>query len=78
MGAVEPNTPAQEAGLEPGDVILSWDSIDFSDPTLLSRAIAASPIGSVVEVEIVRQSIAGPKRLQLSVKVAARPPMESL
>lgn len=78
VGAVEPNTPAQEAGLELGDVILSWDGIAFSDPTLLSRAIAASPIGSVVEVELVRPSITGPKRLQLSVKVAARPSMGSL
>ncbi len=78
VGSVEPNTPAQDAGLELGDVILSWNGIEFSDPTLLSRAIAASPIGSVVEVEIVRQSITGPKRSQLSVKVAARPPMESL
>jgi serine protease Do len=76
--AVESNTPAHNAGLELDDVILSWDGIEFSDPTLLSRAIASTPIGSVVKVEIVRLSDAGPKRLQLLVTVAARPPMGSL
>ena len=76
--AVEPNTPAQDAGLELDDVILIWDGIEYSDPTLLSRAIASTPIGSVVKVEIVRLSDAGPKRLQLLVTVAARPPMGSL
>ena len=77
VGAVVPNTPAEDAGLEIGDVILSWNGIDFSDPTLLSRTIAAAEIGSLVSVEIVRPSIAGPKRLQLTIKVAARPLMES-
>ena len=75
---IEQNTPSEDAGLEPGDVILTWNDVPYSDPTLLSRAIAASPIGSKVEMEIVRSSPKGPKHIQLTVTVAARPPITSL
>jgi serine protease Do len=71
---VDPNTPADDAGLEPGDVILTWNGEDFSNPTLLSRAIAATPIGTEVKVKLVRESSAGPKEVEIDVKVAARPP----
>ena len=70
---VRNNTPAAEAGLEARDVILSWDGVEYSDPTLLSRAIAATPIGTKVNVEIVRLENGQPNRRSLTVKVAARP-----
>jgi len=71
---VRKSTPADEAGLLPRDVILSWDGAEYSDPTLMSRAIAATPIGSEVPVEVIRLRNGEPKQLTLSVKVAARPP----
>ena len=71
---VRKSTPADEAGLEPHDVILTWDGLEYSDPTLMSRAIAATPIGSAVPVEVVRLRNGKPKELTLTVKVAARPP----
>ena len=75
--AVEENTPAAEAGFDRGDVILTWEGVEFSDPTLMSRAIAASEIGSEVPVEIVRLENGVPNRKTLTVKVATKP-VESL
>jgi serine protease Do len=70
---VEANTPAADAGLKRFDVILSWNGEEFSDPTLLSRAIAATPIGTEIPVKVVRPTNDGPEELELKVKVAARP-----
>ncbi len=71
---VRADTPADDAGLRVHDVILSWDGIPFSDPTLLSRAIAGTPIGAEVPVEIARFLRGQPMRKTLTVKVATRPP----
>lgn len=71
---VRPDTPADEAGLQVRDVILSWAGTEYSDPTLLSRAIAGTKIGSSVEVEVARIENGQPVRKTLQVRVATRPP----
>jgi serine protease Do len=73
---VENNTPASKAGLRSFDVILSWNGQEFSDPTLLSRAIAATPIGTEIPVKVLRKTDDGTKELELKVKVGARPQVE--
>ena len=73
---VAENSPASDAGMRTYDVILSWDGAKFSDPTLLSRAIAATPIGTEVPVKLLRNSPRGPKEMDVKVKVAARPPTD--
>lgn len=75
---VQPDTPASDAGIRRGDVILKWDGTEFSDPTLLSRTIAATAIGTKIPVEIVRQHGSGTRNLTVDVTVAARPKDDSL
>lgn len=75
---VSSDTPASDAGIRRGDVILKWNGHEFSDPTLLSRTIAGTPIGTRVPVEIVRQDRRGTRELTLEVTVAARPKNDSL
>jgi serine protease Do len=70
---VDPGTPAADAGMRDGDVLLTWNGEEFSDPILLSQAIAATEIGSEVPVTIVRDTPRGRRELTLTVKVAARP-----
>ena len=70
---MNPDTPASDAGMQPDDVILTWNGEKFSDPTLLSRAIAGTPIGTEVPVSIIRATRNGPKEMELTVKVTARP-----
>ena len=74
---VQSDTPATDAGIRRGDVILTWDGTEFSDPNLLSRAIAATPIGEKVAVELMRQEANGPRKLSVNVTVAAKPKAES-
>jgi serine protease Do len=73
VALVEEDSPAAEGGMRRFDVILAWNGEEFSDPTLLSRAIAATPSGAEVPVKIIRPTNDGPEEVDLTVKVAARP-----
>jgi S1-C subfamily serine protease len=39
--------------LQPGDLIVAWNGTAADDPTSLSRLIAATPIGSTVQVKLI-------------------------
>ncbi|MEX2091431.1 MAG: trypsin-like peptidase domain-containing protein [Pirellulales bacterium] len=79
VGHVEPEAPAERAGIHTGDVILKWNDSVATDPTLLSRAIAATKVGSTAKVRLARvepsKSEANPQRseLELSVEVERHP-----
>jgi serine protease Do len=70
---VDRKTPAEKAGIRSGDVILKWNDFVATDPTLLSRAIAATKIGSIAKVRLVRNEMrdgkADPKRAELELNV---------
>ncbi|MDP6445268.1 MAG: trypsin-like peptidase domain-containing protein [Pirellulaceae bacterium] len=62
-------SPAQEAGIQRGDVIVGWNERSIDSPTDLSRAVAQTPVGSTAEVAVVR----GRRELKLDVTVGQRP-----
>jgi serine protease Do len=73
VGFVEPGAPANRAGLQNGDVILKWNEHVATDPTLLSRAIAATQIGSKAKLVLVRGASGENKQITIDVKVEAHP-----
>jgi S1-C subfamily serine protease len=73
VGSVESEAPAGRSGVRRGDVILRWNEHQATDPTLLSRAIAATEIGSTAKLVILRYNGDGTEKLALDVDVERRP-----
>ena len=55
VAGVTPESPAAQAGIEPGDVILKFDGKDVSSMRGLPRIVAQTPIGKTVDVEALRK-----------------------
>lgn len=72
VGDVVRNGPANVAGIRRGDVILKWNEHVANDPTLLSREIAATEIGSTAEVTILRLVNRKPVEMSLPVEVGRK------
>ncbi len=62
-------SPAYEAGLRPGDVILSLNGKAITDAAAFMRTIADAPVGSTVGLEILRDA----RRQTLKVPVQQEP-----
>jgi serine protease Do len=69
VAAVEPKSPAAEAGVKPGDVVLSFDGEEISEPATLVLLLTRSPVGSEVPLEIIRDG----KQTTITVRVGRRP-----
>ena len=50
-----PDGPAKDAGLETGDVIMSFDGVEVEDTRGLVRQVGNSPVGATVRVTILRE-----------------------
>lgn len=66
---VVPDSPAEKAGIEPGDVILQWNDTQITGPGELGMAAAGTEIGSTAKVKLLRKK----KEIELDVKVGERP-----
>jgi Do/DeqQ family serine protease len=69
VAAVLPDSPAEAAGLQPGDVIVAWNGKAVGDPRELGLAVAWSKIGEKAPVTVKRNG----KDLTLTVTVGQRP-----
>ena len=71
---VFPGTPAADAGLEVGDIILSLDGNDIGDSAELVRQIGMHPPGRQVVLNVRR----GDRSLEVPVKLGERPTRDQL
>jgi len=55
VAEVTPDSPAAKAGLENGDLIVTFDGKPVPDSRALPRAVAETPIGKTVNVEVLRK-----------------------
>lgn len=63
------SSPAQQAGIAKGDVIVRWNDQEVTSPVSLSNFVAATEIGSTARVQVNRQG----QELSFDVKVGERP-----
>ena len=69
VAAVEPKSPAAAAGVEPGDVVVSFDGEAITEPAALVLLLTRAPVGVEVPLEVVRDD----EPLTLTVRVGRRP-----
>jgi serine protease Do len=55
VSKVEPDAPAHEAGIERGDVIIEFDGKPVEEMDELPRIVAATSVGSKIEVKVLRK-----------------------
>jgi serine protease Do len=66
---IGPGTPAAKAGIQLGDVIVSWDGQPVHDATELTLLVGKTKIGETVKVKILRDG----KPLEVDLQVEERP-----
>ena len=67
--SVVPQSPAEEAGLRRGDLVINAGGSEINDPRSLLMQVENAQIGKPFELEVVRNN----KEINLSIKPAALP-----
>jgi uncharacterized protein len=67
-----PGSPAEQADIRPGDVILTYDGIDVTDNTQIIRLVRKAKVGDQVSLEILR----GEERMRKRVTLRSRADVE--
>jgi tetratricopeptide (TPR) repeat protein len=65
---VNKNSPAEQAGLKSGDIILSFDGKEINEMSVLPPMVAATPVGKTVDARIYRDG----KEQTVKVKIGNR------
>jgi Do/DeqQ family serine protease len=65
---IDRRSPAFRAGLEPGDVIVSFNGQDIDEPTDLVRLVADAPVGGTATVVVMREG----RRVTLQIPILQR------
>lgn len=68
VDGVVPNSPAAQAGLQPGDVIVKLDGTQVEDPDRLIRTIRTRKVGQNVNVTVFREGRTRDFQIELGVK----------
>jgi serine protease Do len=55
VAGVDDKGPAKPAGIEPGDVVITFDGKDIKEPKDLSRVVADTAVGKEVDVVVIRK-----------------------
>jgi len=63
---VTSGSPAEKAGIKPGDIIIEFDGKAIKEMSELPRLVAAVPLGKVVEVKVLRNG--GPKVFKVQIQ----------
>ena len=68
--SIEPGGAAQQAGIEPGDVIIGYDGENVAGVDELHRLLSAERIGKTTKVTLLRRT----QKLELPIRAAELPP----
>ncbi|OGQ99666.1 MAG: peptidase S1 [Deltaproteobacteria bacterium RIFOXYD12_FULL_55_16] len=55
VGEVTPDSPADKAGLKPGDIIIEFNGKEISQTSMLPNLVAETPVGSKAEITLHRK-----------------------
>ena len=55
VGEVSPGSPAEKAGIKPGDVIVEFNGKEISQMSMLPNLVAETPVGSRAEITLYRK-----------------------
>ena len=70
LAQVNPNTPADRAGLRTGDIIQKFNDVEIKSFEQLAETVRKQKVGTSATLKVLR----GEKTLELKLRLAARPP----